>query len=377
EEGRAAEAAEVLASEELPCRRHQPDKRARRPPGQVPWPAGAPARPVRIHQLFHDGVYAEVQQKIREVAASVHAAIVGGEGTLAAKVESAVYRAVDSQPEWARACVWGTSDPEDCVPLQPFSKEEPPVQQARAEFFQEWAVRLGWKDDDMIQQVSLTGIDSGSACSRDTVIFGHHQDLRECIGPAKALVEADTKEGWVSEGRMQQWTVPVRAVPRDVVRHRKWKLVKEELVRVTKWRVTTDDSMAFDEGDISRNAGIADEDLRNVDLPVLRDLGRAVAIVKAASARLGMAFSAEAVGRVALWALDLSSVYRVLAVGCTKWWLQQFIWSDGVRREDRCVFGTKSLFDFFERVSTFVLAVAKYRIDEYDRGHPYDESRRK
>ncbi|KAL3905758.1 MAG: hypothetical protein SGPRY_010803, partial [Prymnesium sp.] len=57
--------------------------------------------------------------------------------------------------------------------------------------------------------------------------------------------------------------------------------------------------------------------------------------------------------------------------------LQQFVWSDGVRREDRCVFGTKSLVDFFERVSTFVLAVAKCRIDEYDSAHPYDENRRK
>ncbi|KAL3905759.1 MAG: hypothetical protein SGPRY_010804, partial [Prymnesium sp.] len=225
---------------------------------------------------------------------------IGGDGAVAPKVEGAAYRAVDTQPERARGCVWDTSDPEDCIPLQPFSTEDPLVQQARAESLQEWALRLGWKDDDMIQQV-----DSGSTCSRETVIFGHHQGLRECIGPAKALVEADTKEGWLSEGRMQRWTVPVRAVPHNVVRQKEWKLVKDELVQATKWGVTTDNSMAIDEDDVSRNADIAHEDLGNIfEMSTFQCyatwLGRAVAIVKAASARLGMAFSAEAVGRVAL-----------------------------------------------------------------------------
>ncbi|KAL3912566.1 MAG: hypothetical protein SGPRY_008298 [Prymnesium sp.] len=55
--------------------------------------------------------------------------------------------------------------------------------------------------------------------------------------------------------------------------------------------------------------------------------------------------------------------------------LAQFVWADGVRREDRCVFGTKSLVDFFERVSTFVLAVAKHRIRQYDDQYPYDSYR--
>ncbi|KAL3908226.1 MAG: hypothetical protein SGPRY_009883, partial [Prymnesium sp.] len=93
--------------------------------------------------------------------------------------------------------------------------------------------------------------------------------------------------------------------------------------------------MAASELDVSRNAGIPDEEIGNVDLQVLRDLGRAaVAIVKSVSAGLGMAFPARFVERVSLWALDLSSAYRMLAVARTEWWLQQFIWADGVRKEE-------------------------------------------
>lgn len=66
------------------------------------------------------------------------------------------------------------------------------------------------------------------------------------------------------------WTVPVRAVPRNVIRQLKYKLVEGTLKQVEKWRVTTDDSIAEGVSDISRNAGIASEDLGNVDLPVSR-----------------------------------------------------------------------------------------------------------
>ncbi|KAL3915109.1 MAG: hypothetical protein SGPRY_007371 [Prymnesium sp.] len=264
---------------------------------QVQWPKGAPERPIRIHQLYNEGVYAEVQRKIEEVAGSLREAIKGDGKVVATRVESVVFKAVETQPEWARAC--------------PFTEHDPPVQQVKAGFFVTWAAKLGWPDADMIQQVTVSGFDSGAACSQDTVIFGHHQGLRECIGPAKELIDADTGEGWVSKGSIHPWTEV--SSPR---------------------RVTTDDSMAVDEGDVSRNAGIADEDIGNVDLPVLRDLGRAVAIVRSASKEMGMTFPADSMGDVALWALDLSSAYRMLAVARTEWWLQQFVWADGMRRED-------------------------------------------
>lgn len=52
------------------------------------------------------------------------------------------------------------------------------------------------------------------------------------------------------------------------------------VVRVQKWRVTTDDSIAAAGAD-SRNEAIDRDDLGNVSLPTMQQLARAVAIVRA------------------------------------------------------------------------------------------------
>ena len=135
------------------------------------------------------------------------------------------------------------SNPRDCVPLQPFGEDEPPVQRVNGEFFRVWAARLGWKDGDMLQQVVLTGSDSRSECSRDTVVFGHHTGLRRAFGPAHKSVMADVAEGWILPGRADLWTVPARVVPKNMVLLKKWRFVDGELRLVDKWRLTTDDSM--------------------------------------------------------------------------------------------------------------------------------------
>lgn len=108
---------------------------------------------------------------------------------------SSVFRAEAVQPEWARVCVWDTSDPRNCVPLQPFGEQEPPEQQVSGEFFRTWAARLDWRDKDMLQQVIVTESDSRSVCSRDTVIFGHHNGLLRAFGPLHKSVVADIAEG--------------------------------------------------------------------------------------------------------------------------------------------------------------------------------------
>ncbi|KAL3912565.1 MAG: hypothetical protein SGPRY_008297 [Prymnesium sp.] len=190
------EGQDELALRELPRRRQHPDLKAKARRERVQWPEGAPARPIAIRQLYNGGVYERVLAKVREEARSVREAIAEGEGFVAAKVACGVFKAAVSQPAWAAECVWNTSDPADCVPLQPFSEDDPPIQQARAEFFIEWAEKLQWKDEDMIQQVATTGADSGSVCSRDMLIFGHHTGLREHVSPAQAVVEADTNAGW-------------------------------------------------------------------------------------------------------------------------------------------------------------------------------------
>ncbi|KAL3898079.1 MAG: hypothetical protein SGPRY_012917, partial [Prymnesium sp.] len=101
----------------------------------------------------------------------------------------------------------------------------------------------------------------------------------------------------------------------------------------------------------------------------------AVAIVKAQSVGLGLRLDDREVERVALWAIDLSDAYRMLAVSCHELWLQCFAWSDGIRLDRRALFGSPHVVQLFQRISTFILAVAKTKIEEHDRQHPYEGAR--
>ena len=375
------ELAEVLARRPLPSPHPPPDLSARLRPGKVPWPAGAPPRPIRIAQLYHDGVYDDILSDMHAGAAQLRpaeaAAAAGETVPYVAAGATRVYRPELTQPEWARLVVWDTSDPDDCVPLQPYDENDPPQQEVRPEFFAEWGERLRWPDHDMLQQVCVTGVESRSSCERCTVIHPHHRGLRENYAPAKASVDKDTAEGWISLGRRDLWTVPARLVPKNVVSQHKWRLDDEDtLTRKLKHRVTTDDSIAA-LGTDSRNSGIDREEIGNIELAGPRSLAEAVAIVKASAAAMGVIAPGTALGRIALWALDLSDAYRRLAAARSERWMQSFLWHDGVRYDKRCVFGSAHLVDVFQRVSSFVLAVASHRIKEYDAAHPYDAARRR
>ena len=59
-----------------------------------------------------------------------------------------------------------------------------------------------------------------------------------------------------------------------------------------------------------------------------------------------------------------------------EWPLQQMVWADGIRLDIRCLFGTATMVALFERVSHFVLSVAKKIIACYDSQHPYSPARR-
>ncbi|KAL3894252.1 MAG: hypothetical protein SGPRY_013859, partial [Prymnesium sp.] len=130
-------------------------------------------------------------------------------------------------------------------------------------------------------------------------------------------------------------------------------------------------------GSNSRNEMINEEGLGYVGLPAVTKLAEAVAIVKATAESTGVPLPGRGAERVALWALDLTNAYRELATARHEWWMQQFVWSDGVRLDKRCLFGTRHLVDLFQRVSTFVMAVARRQVQEYDRRHPYSEARRR
>jgi len=372
------ESSRVLSSEELPVPHPPPSTVAAPDPSQVPWPKGAPARPVRIEQLYNPGVYIAIRRFIQVIASDLRAA--EDAARAGRPIPPLPFRdtlecpAASTQPAWARECVWDTSNPHDCVPLQPYSEVERPVQDVDWRFFAHWGALLRWPDADMLRRVAVVGCDSRSTCPRNTVIFGHHGGLRTHYEPAKAVVDEDTAQGWVTLGTADLHTVPQRLVPRNVVSQRKWKIAGGELVEVTKWRVATDDSMDAPLS-ASRNAGIDSTDISHIQLPTLRELGRAVAVLQSLSPSLEMHFSPSALQHVALWALDLSSAYRKLAAARHERWLQGFIWYDGVRTDSRCEFGSAHLVDLFERVSSFVLAVARRRIRQYDRLHPYTAAR--
>lgn len=312
---------EVLAREDFFDRRRHPDREARPAPPRVRRPAGAPSGKIDISQLYYEGVYDEIRGLIRQISGGLKSAelemsLRGDVGGEVPKVKGRVFVAELAQPEWARACVWGTSNPRHCVPLQPFGEEDPPEQQVNGDFFRAWASRLGWRDGDMLQQVMTTGSDSRSDCSRDTVISGHHAGLRRAFAPAHRSVMSDVAAGWVAPGRGDLWTVPAR-------------------------------------------------------------LARAVAVVKARAGEMGITLEEWGRERVALWALDLTNAYRMMASARHERWLQQFIWFDGVCLDERCEFGTAHMVDLFERVTTFVLEVAKRRIREYDEKHPFGPVRSK
>ena len=46
-----------------------------------------------------------------------------------------------------------------------------------------------------------------------------------------------------------------------------------------------------------------------------------------------------------------------------------------MRLDKRCVFGAAHMFDLFQRITTFVLAIGRHRIREYERQHPFSAHR--
>lgn len=78
---------------------------------------------------------------------------------------------------------------------------------------------------------------------------------------------------------------------------------------------------------------------------------------------------------MALCAIDLSDAYRMLAVAQHDLWLQGYVWGDGIRLDRPTLVGSAHLVQLFQRISTFLLAAARVKIDEYYAQHPYTGAR--
>ena len=258
--------------------------------------------------------------------------------------------------------------------LQPYTAADPVPAAVNKTFFTRWHKKLQRLDHDMIEQLNVTG-EARSKCTKATIVMGHHGGLRNNFEPAAAAIQADLEAGYIEPGRQHPRVVPFIAVARNCVKRKVWRLKDGELRRVIKWRVSTDDTIAVDEDEVSRNAGIDPEEWGRAGLPSALTLPEAVAIVKAMADEMGIEASSAALERIALWALDLCHAYRVLAVQRAEWGQQCYIWFDGIRLDLKCLFGTAHMVEFFQRVTSFVLAVGQHRIAEYDAQHPYSHAR--
>lgn len=345
---------------------------------EVPWPEDAPPQPVSADQLWQEGVY----QKILDSIAAVQAECLKGEKDAEMrKVKSKVFRPELMQP-WARRHVerggaFDNADPSNVQSLQPYSEEDPVPSTENAvnfPFFKEWGDMIDWVDKDMLHQARVTGVESRSTCTKASIVMGHHGGLRKHYKHAAAAIAKDTAAGFVRTGRAHPWTFPFIAVARNVAERHQWKQVEGILKRVVKYRVTTDDSISV-EGEVSRNGGIDPSTWARTGLPVPQTLAEAVAIAKAVCEEMGIKACRATLERIAMWLLDLVGAYRRLLVQRREWGQQQYVWSDGVRLDLRCLFGTSSMVEFFERVTFFVLSVSKRRIEEFDRQHPYSSER--
>ena len=429
---RDPEAAEALACEPIP-QPHEPVHTVW--PGEragVAWPVGAPSRPVSQHQLWNDCVWtngkavsadqSEIDAWLVKAAAAVAAyeaiddAEQAHEAALASAAEPGIpaltaarrrceatrlLRVLKDLPRpdpprttltlkqdrlapYARGIIWNSENPEDVYPEQPSTADDPPPSEVNHSFFSSWADKLGWGDDDMLHQ-AVSGVDSRSACDLATVLRFHHKGFQKCFRPARVSIEKDTDSSrrWITPGRPHLPYVPSRLIARNVAVRHMWRMRNGKAVKVLKHRVTTDDSMEDeDTGVAARNSCLPRDDWPPLNLPGVRTIGRAVAILKArmpeAAAERLIALALEAgitEEKIVLWAIDLSDAYRHLGIQRLERWLQVFIWSDGCRTDQRCVFGTAHMVQFFERVSTFLLAVIAFRQREFDSSRPYSEAR--
>ena len=362
-----SERPEVLFERPMPAPSLPPKTEAEERYAPIPWPSGAPPRPVHISALFPRS-FKEFCKALKEAAASCDPT-----RKQWPRFEDRVFDHSD-MPQWAAPYVWDTRNHRDCVPLQPFTDEDAVQHELSAHFFGVWARRLAWVDKDMLRQVCIIGAEGRSQCERVTVVMGHHSGLRHNPGPAIKSVAADEEAGWISKATQFPPTVPNRMVAKNLITATKWKMVQGKVSRVTKFRVATDDS-ADVPGATSRNHSMDKSEWQDAGLPGPRTLAEAVAMAKAVSRRLGMHVRALELERIALWALDLSDAYRMLGVQRSEWWLQCFVWTAGVRLDRRAVFGSAHLPGLFQRITTFVIAVARSRIRAYDTAHPYSAAR--
>ena len=337
------------------------------PLGDGALPPGAPPK-VRASDLYPGKYEEQVRPWIRAAARLLRrikvwsAAGSVGRPPSCRVAASVVHLSQEDMPGWARGLIWDCADPDDCRPLRSeVSGLSRPRDSLDPVAFDLWAETLGWNDADIVHQLGAGGLRAmHEDLSMDTVLAFHHGSLVENFGPADKVTSCDIQKGWISPAAPGHHLpiIPARVIPRGVALQPRYRADPDgSLVEFFKPRVTTDESFPR-EGAVESPNAATPACQTAVELPAATDLPRAAAVIAAGGQPVG------------LYAIDFSDAYRYCLVHSSDRWTQCVLWLDGVHVEERGVFGQSWMPQRFQRISALALAVARWRMADFDRLHP-------
>ena len=312
-------------------------------------------RNVRVADLWRPTEWARFQAWMRRARRGAH--------------QASAYFPQESLVPLARGFVWDSRDPEDCVPMQPSDRHTtfPGARQIDRAAFRRIAREVGSLDEDIIGQVGGGGVESRSRCALTTELHSHAPGLCAQPDAADKAVDTELAEEWALGPFYHPPTVPIRALPRDVIQQQRSRVLDSgEVEDFLKPRITLNPSRGPD----SVNAGIPKEE-RAVSLTTARDLGYGLALIDVPARDAGLT--------VAGYGVDMTSAYSFLQVQRLDWWQFAYIWFDtaGVphfRLLIRVGFGGAMSPRRFQSVSVIITALARAWQRDFDRRHPLPEA---
>ena len=176
-------------------------------------------------------------------------------------------------------------------------------------------------------------------------------------------MDNELEEEWALGPFVLPPTIPIRALPRDVIQQQRSRVLKGGVVEdYLKDRITLNPSR----GDDSVNAGIPKCE-REVRLTTARDLGYALALIDVPARDAGCG--------VAGYGIDMTSAYSFLPVQRLDWWQFAYIWFDDdgaahFRLLIRVGFGGAMSPRRFQSVSVIITAYARLLQSRFDALNP-------
>ena len=270
----------------------------------------------------------------------------------------------------ARGYVWDTRDPDDCRPMEPSDIDTPfpGKRQIDRHAFRRVARELGCLDEDIIGQVGGGGVESRSRCELTTELHAHAPGVAEHPEAAAKAVDTELEEEWALGPFYHPPTVPIRALPRDVIMQQRSRVIDDQgtIEDYEKPRITLNPSAGPD----SVNAGIPQEE-RSVALTTARDLGYGLALIDVPARDAGVS--------VAGYGVDMTSAYSFIPVQRLDWWQFAYIWFDAAgvahfRLLIRVGFGGAMSPRRFQSVSVVITTLARRWQREFDERNPPPEA---